>query len=516
MFIATEAVDSRGREVDILVQHKGVCIEFGQIKMGTNETWKPAALYAEVNEFFATLSDKEADELFALYVEADSVMCDTRPSEYQALLGPIMVKIVDKYCSIERMSKFIPTLNIEIPSKIPEGFDTETSRKNRAQTYTRREYLGLMCLMSVVRCIHPIWIAYRASLNSGSRESDIYVLIDSIRLIGRSEFLDSEEVTRFMQFTEAVYASKIGDNEDTGVLDGVSSDLIQFYIFASSVLDKLLTMPLTIGDHNTHLITKCYHKVEQDCKSLPAKFRSKVIRRDTPRNASDDSKTSWMDIFTTKQRVPSSYYIKNEIYLRNIETVRDHLDPAIPMWLVEDCLDGFKELDGLPILGANHRIPLHQTLVQWIMYDIIQIRTVPNIDRRSILNAMAVSQAFLIHYELLDVAKLFSIYPVAEETNEISMNIPSTALKNELLKYCPRKSQLVPKDPISSNIFMISIDALTSRLIDYKWELKTSDKMLRNLNYRENDKKIDPTIKDGLSRMFIKLMEMKKCRTKAI
>ncbi|MGL5648945.1 MAG: hypothetical protein ACRDDY_13940 [Clostridium sp.] len=499
----------RGREVELSISHHNDSIFFETIKMGSTDTWKPEDLYREVNEFFQSLSSVEQDELFALYVNASDVLRESHASEYFKLLSPIMCKIVDKYCTIERMLDFIPTLGIQIPEKIMDSFDTELSRKNRAQTYLRYEYEGLMCMMAVLKCINPIWIFYRSCISDGARDNDIYTLIDAMRLIGGSEFFQSREVDRFYEFTEAVYATKIGDNVDTSILEGVSSSDLINYVFSSLSIDKLMSMPISIGDHNTHLVTKCYHKIEQDCKSLPSKFRSRAIRRTAPKNASDDSKTSWLDIFTVRESVPISYYKANDIYLRDFRKIRDDLDPTIPDDLILDCLDGFDELAGKPILGASHKIPLHQTLVQLVMYDIVQIHTLSNVGRDSILNAMAVTQAYLIHHGLISVAKLFSIYPVSEEPMLMPMNVPTTALKNELAEYCKYSTQ-TKKDQACANPFTVTIEELTTRISYFTWEICTNDVMRSALNCRAQPMPVNQDIKNDLSKMFVKLMERKK------
>lgn len=500
----------RGREVELYVTHKDNEIYFETIKMGATDSWKPHDLYKEINLFFQTLSDEEQDRLFKLYLDADAVVRESHPSEYMKLLSPIMCSIVDDICTIDRMLDFIPTLGIQIPEKIMKQFDTELSRKNRSQTYLHHEYEGLMCLMAVLKSINPIWVCYRALVSDGGRDNNIYTLIDAMRLIGNSEFFKSREVDRLYEFTEAVYATKIGDNVDTSILEGVSSDSLIHYIFSSLVIDKLMSMPISIGDHNTHLVTKCYHKIEQDCKSLPSKFRSRAIRRTAPKNASDDSKTSWLDIFAVRESVPISYYIGNDLFLDDYDKVWDALDPTIPESLILDCIDGFEELNGYPILGANHKIPIHQTLVQLVLYDIIQIHTVQNISRRSMINAMAVTQAFMIHNGFISCAKLFSIYPVAEEPMQIPMNVPTTPLKNELVKYCKFSTQ-AKKDQVCANPFIVTIEELTTRISYFTWEIRTSSRMRQLLNCHQLPMPVNQDIKNDLCKMFIKLMEMKAC-----
>lgn len=514
MRIAINVLDDRKRIVELCVEHKGKILNFAEEKLSTSDTWSHNDLYVEVNKFFDTLTDADADALFQTYVQAQEIFDTATTNDLAKELAVPITNIVDNICSIYRMRDFIPTLGIVIPNKILDDFDATTARKHRDQTYLKHEYAGLMCLMATLKCAYPIWNLYMKILDTSSKEQEIYLLLDTIRTIGATELFDSEEMERLFEFTEMVYKGKIGNNEDTSTLQGTGPDDAVTYVFASVLIDKLMRMPINIGDHNTHLITKIYHKIEQDCKSLPTKFKAKVIRREEVRNASEDSKINWLDIFTTKQKVPSSYYVLNSMYLEDYEKARLELDPTIPVELIEECLKGFSVLDGKPILGGHHKIPLHQTLVQWILSDIIQVETIPHIERISMLNAMALSQAFLIHHGLLAAARLFAIYPISDEVSNTPMVHITKALQSELTQYCKFNHSTKASDTAKlSNPFVVSIECLASRLIDYQWRLIASDAMRRTLRCAAGCRPIDQEIKNELAAMFLKLMELKYARS---
>lgn len=514
MRIAVNTLDERKRIIELTVEHKGKILNFGEEKLGISDTWAAEDLYVEVNQYFQSLSPEDQEALYQTYAQAQEIFDTAIVADLAKELTVPIANIVDNLCSIYRMRDFIPTLGIVVPNKILDEFDAATARKHREQTYLKHEYAGLMCLMATLKCAYPIWNLYMKILDTSSKEQDIYLLLDTIRTIGATELFDSEELERLFDFTEMVYRSKIGNNEDTSILEGMSADDSSTYVFASVIIEKLMRLPINIGDHNTHLITKIYHKIEQDCKSLPSKFRAKVIRREEVRNASEDSKINWLDIFTTKQKVPSSYYVLNSLYLEDYNNVWNLLDSTIPKELIEECLDGFVNLKGQPILGGHHKIPLHQTLVQWILSDFIQVDTIPHIDRVSMLNAMAVSQAFLIHNGLFAAARLFSIHPVSDEITNTPMVHISKTLQAELSKYCKFNHSTKASDTARlSNPFVVSIECLTSRLIEYQWRLMATESMRRTLRCAPGCRPIDQDIKNELASMFLKLMELKHARS---
>lgn len=510
MRIDVVVLDEKKRIIELAVTHKGKTLSFGEEKLGIVDTWAPSDLYVEVNGYFATLSDQEADQLFELYAVTQDIIDATIVSEMATALADPIRKIVDGICSIDRMREFIPTLDIPIPDKILKDFDLELARKHRDQTYLRHEYAGLMALMATLKCAYPIWNLYMKILDTNNKEQETYLLLDTIKTIGNTDLFVSDEMVRLFEFTEKVYSLKIGNNEDTCVLDGVGSDKVTAYIFASAIIEKLMRMPINIGDHNTHLITKLYHKIEQDCKSLPSKFKSKVIRREDVRNASEDSKINWLDIFTTKEKVPSSYYILNDMFLRDISNIKECLEPELPDTLIATCLDGFRTLEGKPILGGNHKVPTHQTMVQWILADYIQIHAIPHIGREAMLNSMAVCQAFLIHHGLLAAASLFSAYPHSDEAVMMPMVHITKALQAELTPYCQFNHSTKAADTARlSNPFVVSIEFLTSRISEYQWSLKTTERMKTLLGFRNTNRVIDPNIKNELAQMFLILMRKK-------
>lgn len=514
MRIAVNTIDERKRIIEITVEHNGKILNFGEEKLGIADTWAASDLYVEVNAFFQTLSVEDADALFATYTQAQEIFDTAIIADLAKELTTPITNIVDNLCSIYRMREFIPTLGIVVPNKILDDFDSTTARKHRDQTYLKHEYAGLMNLMATLKCAYPIWNLYMKILDTSSKEQEIYLLLDTIRTIGATELFDTEEMERLFEFTDMVYRSKIGNNEDTSTLEGMSPDQAVTYVFASVIIEKLMRLPINIGDHNTHLITKIYHKIEQDCKSLPTKFQAKVIRREEVRNASEDSKINWLDIFTTKQKVPSSYYILNSLYLEDYHDIHQRLDPTIPVELIEECLAGFSVFADRAILGGHHKIPLHQVMVQWMHSEWVQVHSVPHIDRVSILNAMAVSQAYLIHNGLLAAARLFSIYPISEEVSLTPMVHISKALQAELTQYCRFNHSTKASDTARlSNPFVVSIECLTSRMSEYQWRLIATDQMRRTLRCAPGCRPIDQEIKNELATMFLKLMESKYARS---
>lgn len=505
--------DDKKREIKITITHGDEELYFGSDKLSSTE-WSPDALYKEVNLYFESLSDEEADAVFEQYREASAALDYAIPAAYPTVLAGPIGKLADKYCSIERMRKFIPTLNIAIPNKIMETFDAAAMRKHRDQTYLKYEYAGLMCLMATFKCIYPIWNLAMVSAKLGEKRKDIFLFLDIMKTIGKTDLFVSEEMERLFVFTEIIYKDNIGNNEDTGVLEGISSDQIVAYIFSSLVIDRLMSLPIDIGEHNTHVVARCYHKIQQDCKTLPQNFSSKVIRREEVRSASEDSKINWLDIFTTKQKIPSSYYILNDKYLREIGELKYRLDASIPDDLIEECLRGFECLDqrSLPILGGRHPVPVHQVMVMWVLSDIIQIRAIPHVSRKSMLNAMAVVQAFLIHHNLKPAAALLSIYPTVQDCQIIHLEDVNKQLRSELARFCAYSVTGKHEGRLSerlANPFIVSIETLVKQFSDYKWELVTTKSMANRLGIGGKNQLIDPFVKDSLANMFILLMTKK-------
>lgn len=505
-------VDDKKCEIKLTVTHGDDEVTFGYDRM-SDAKCSPDSLYVEVNKYFATLSAEEADELFAQYREASDALDHAIPAEYPKVLAGPIKKIVDHYCSIDRMRHFIPTLNIPLPSKIMDTFDATVMRKHRDQTYLRHEYAGLLCLMATLKCVFPIWNLAMVSAKMGEKKKDMFLFLDIMKTIGSTDLFISDELERLFVFTEIIYKDNIGNNEDTGILSGVSSDQIVAYVFSSLVIDRLMSLPLDVGDNNTHLVASCYRKILQDCKTLPQNFTSKVIRREEVRSASEDSKINWLDIFTTKQKIPSSYYILNDMYLRDLAELVKRLDPEIPDALVDTCLKGFDVLNqqSLPILGGNHPVPIHQVMVMWVLADIVQIHAIPHISRRSMLNAMAVVQAFLIHHGLKAAAGLMSIYPTAQECQIIHLEDVNKQLRSDLTRYCGHSVTGKSGDRYSerlANPYIVSIETLVKQFSDYHWVLKTSKEVASLLSINKTQL-IDPFVKDDLARMFNVLMAKK-------
>ena len=355
-------------------------------------------LLFDINGYWASKPEEWQDDAFECYGRILKVIDSTRDgSSLSPALVPLVAELMDVYHDLDDVADYMEDVKLVYPPSVPEYFDSAQGRHHRVLTYTKKEYYGLACLTVALRAMLPVWTGYRAALPKDMERSRVYIELEILRTLKDSRMSEHDFMQRLAEYVGGVYASIDHSSELSSIVTGIGSSDIPNYLFASAICNKLTTTMLNApSDSNTSLVTAMYTKVKQDAQHLADKLGTKVLVRNDNRMGDDDDKIGYFESFSARQRVANDIIIGNQVYLYRHQKVRADLDPDIPKALVATCLDSFIKMGrDVPILGGDNRLPLHQTLVQWVMSPVLMPRAIPNINRKAMLRAMAITQAAL-------------------------------------------------------------------------------------------------------------------------
>lgn len=480
-------------------------------------------LLFDINGYWASKSEEWQSDAFDCYYRILKVIDNTRDgASLSPALVPLVAELMDVYHDLDDVADYMQDVKLVYPPSVPEFFDSAQGRHHRVLTYTKKEYFGLACLTVALRAMLPVWTGYRAALPKDMERSRVYIELEILRTLRNSRMSEHEYMQRLGEYVGGVYNTIDHSSEISSIVNGICTEEIPNYLFASAICNKLTTTMLNApADSNTSLVTAMYTKVKQDAQHLADKLGTKVLIRSDNRMGEDDDKIGYFESFSARQRVANDIIIGNQVYLYRQQKVRQDLDPDIPKALVATCLDSFIKMGkDVPILGGDNRLPLHQTLVQWVLSPIVMPRAIPNINRKAMLRAMAVTQAALFTWGFKELALLLSTRVRDDDEFQPVEILQFTGKGKQALDSQYQFSR--PMDtstgktknarPVSGGY--ASVESYADLLVSVPLEIVATDELKLALQYNEKIPVVAPNVRYSLAELLILINKKKIERSK--
>ena len=480
-------------------------------------------LLVDLNGYWASKPEEWQADAFACYEKILTLIDSTRDgASLSPALVPLVAELMDVYHDLDDMVTYMEGVNINYPPSVPEYFDSAQGRHHRVLTYTKREYFGLACLTVALRAMLPVWTGYRAALPKDMERSRVYIELEILRTLRDSRICEHDFMQRLMDYVEGVYNSIDHSSELSSVVAGIGSTEIPNYLFASAICNKLTTTMLNApADSSTSLVTAMYTKVKQDAQHLADKLGTKVMVRNDNRMGEEDDKIGYFESFSARQRVANDVIIGNQVYFYKYQKVRKDLDAEIPSKLVSTCLSSFNQMgNNVPILGGDNRLPIHQTLVQWVMSIVAMHRAIPNINRVAMLRAMAVTQAALFTWGFKDLAFLLSTRLREDDEFQPVEILQFTGKGKQALDQHYRFTR--PMDTSSGKTKnarpvtggYASVESYVDLLVSVPLEIVATDELKEAMEYDSNIPVVAPNVRYQLAELLILINNKKVERSK--
>lgn len=433
---------------------------------------KPDVIFRDINDYMSRLPVNRQVELGKLYSEIHGLFKKTM--SVQTLTDKlielieklyILVQLPEIYFWVKKHSK------ITYPTTLRYVHDEDDINPNR--TYLREDYDGLIVLSIALRPMVPIWGEFIGVLK---RKTDAAVNIHkeyvALKLLARSSLMESEYVERLIRYIEASFGKEVDTN--VVILSTFSSSEISTWLLALCLIRRLSTGEIDTDDpKSSGIISSVHTYVLHTILGLQKKFGDYKDKFSKASDSDGDkSNSSRLDAYRVRQDISTGDQMVFTVFTRKHRRIKRHIDTTIPDELVQACVDNLH--NNHPNMSIKDE---HITMLQWIGAAAIPPRSVPLLERKSLLNLLGVCQAALFHWGYEDLAHLITSIPLSKDTDimnireEPAKGVISNSLAvllKELDIYYPQTGyDTVLKRPI--NLAYVSVQKLVSGFNAYDW-----------------------------------------------
>lgn len=393
-----------------------------------------SGLFVEVNEFIETLSAGNQLKLYECYIRAEGVLqsfetitedsISSSALNLEELLKDIVKDIYD-IIQFDALLDYVKSnTSLKIPIELSDEYQTDDKITSAYidKTYTLSEYMDLMALVLGLRFMIPIWGPYlKLADNLNGKAMKEYHTFDLMRT---SSLYHSRAFERMDIYIRANISST--DKTMASVLHFLSSEEIPTYAIAITVVRKLSIAPISADTDKHHLMRILYSYATNKIKSLD-RVLEPGLNDKVNRGIFIDDNSSVFCLFKMKEQISTGEKVYIQTYIERFETAAAAIIPDIPAELVVTCVNNSLAIkDWAPC-------EVQKTLVSWVLSPVVTGSTIPLLNYRTLMIAMGISQAVLLHWGLVELALILTAKKVPKDPGEFKAIVGKKGLSEETL-----------------------------------------------------------------------------------
>ena len=385
------SLSSSSKEV-LELTHMGKTLRWDISNFGRTKMVKDAEDFREINNFFASLEPARQQSIFDVYIEIKNLFDVVMNfHEMQTELVRLTTQLYG-YIELDEMRHYIAFhAKVVYPDSLKEAYDVNDT--NKARTYLKHEYKGLVLLMLGTRLMIPIWGEY-LTLNlkrlSGFKE------YHALKLLANTEIINCDEMMRLRDYVETTGISK--NDRDNAVIRGTSSEELPEYLLAILVVRELSIGSIDASKEGTRsIITNVFARVRnavRDISRRPTQIQEKFRLDDVE----GEDKSSRLEQYKNVQSVSIGDIEIHKYFVNKQEDLALKVDPTLDLEKLKQCLTLTRRMGTFDI--GNHNV----LLVQWVLSRKVPARVIRELTDSELLAAMAVTQSLLWHWGYMDLA----------------------------------------------------------------------------------------------------------------
>lgn len=493
---------------EIFVTHRTESLDFNIAKLSKKDA-NMELILGDINQFLTRLPMDTQDQIWDCYVEAHEIIRETVDSNR---LHIRLKNVVTKLYTFLPYASFAQFVENEAKIRYPRDLRTQYGEgaPKSSLTYLRHEYQQLLTLVVYLRPMLPIWGEYIAAINDESGAQ--YKEYQASRLMRETALVHCEPYVRLQEYITAFVAGDGAPIE--AILGALGSEQIPDWLLAIALIRRLTFCELVTERHAmepTNVVSNIYNYIRSRLEGLPKAFGGNV-RDKKPMGRADkgngEDNTSIPELYKMKEPITEGSILVLAEYLTNPVQVAKHLDPKIPVGLVQTCVRHLRQ---------NKKFKYHQdqlTLLQYCLSKVIPARGIPHLESESLHNATAVAMALFWFHGIYDLAVIVSSDYEEGATNSFigTQKIKLDVAETEALiaKYPHTQPQRNPKKDTllnrqKTNVAYRAIESITESLDDVIWKINPPADLLPHLSMAqiEEGHKLPPTIKSQLCYLIL-------------
>lgn len=417
MRLPIDPITARGMSTNIT--HRGAMLQF-DISDFNNRQFKGHDASIQINDYWASLSERKNDEIFATYVEIHQLFQRTADiynthaygvTEMITELCPLVTKLVQQH-NLENLHRWT-SLNtfIYIPNIKDEFVEEDNLLHSRDKTYTKKDYVALCAMVVLLRACIPVCGEFLVQTNELIKQRAIKDLM-CMKIFSDSGL---ESFQAYTKLDDYIRSNIPRDLQNAASLDLSSRDEYPEMVIAHVILRKIIAGWLVQDkrrDNNekeSHLVTNISNAIKgaagQGGGTLFTQDDVKFIDRSG--DQSDDAPSVFeqgryaMEFGVGDIEIQNYYAHQPEIVLKNI-------DADVPVDLLHKFIEKNSEIKKRPNFEL---LEVQKKLVQYVVHKSIDARWIYYINRDAVYNLFSVTQAVLYHWGFTQLCALATAHP---------------------------------------------------------------------------------------------------------
>lgn len=465
----------------IITEHAGEQIFWSGKHYIRREIGIKLDIVRHINDFWSKLSQAAQSRIFEIYKRIFQIM-EVEYDIYKLILAlrPYIADLMYNHREEDIAQWYTFTTEpVYIPSDIKTTFLKNTDTPGtRERTYLKEDYIQLIYLVMQLRALIPIWgeMIYKIAdgVETSKKEYTVY------QIITMSNIVNSNGVIKLLTYIgDAIKASdNTGEKRAAIAVDGVGWEELPQHILATVLVNRICVGDLMIsateleGGLPYHLVVAVFKEVSSKISaisqtSVPTGDQVK-IKEPIAGDASDEA--SLVEGFKVRQMYPAGVYLPFCIFTENTEQFLKSLNMYKHVSLYVQLRNNFDTIPHFSVSSSQIK------LTQYVVANVIPAEMFSYLNRKQLLNTMALAQTWMWVRGHRSLAALLSAMPaVSSDTTFFSgsttLNKLTMELKDKIISYYPYSYHARAKSnkPKNNHIVLAAIGRISDELNSHDW-----------------------------------------------
>ena len=390
MRISLSGVDGILSNLDLFVTHNEESLNF-DISSFDKKRFQKFDVFEHINDYWHGLLPHEQDYVFSVYKKIHTAFMEiSNRNKLSMALYPLVAELLDVH-NFERIKfwlQFHKNVNPPSPEIFKEEYIVNEERTStREQTYLIHEFFDIRTLSLLLRAVVPIWGEFlaRTKKETGTDFKEYY----TYQLLCKSEIINSAPMIKLGTYIE----SSLGQDKaiHTGIVKGISSEEFPTWLTALFLVRRLCTGDIRGLEPKSHLVALLHkyvsHKVNGPANNFTAVVSAKLFKE----GEGENNNLSKLEQYKIKQELSAGDIVIMEFIFDDLISIARKLAPTMNPDLLTSALKTTHKLNEQKI--CQQQI----VLVQWVLKPVIPAKSLLYVSKATVVKAIALTQAILIH-----------------------------------------------------------------------------------------------------------------------
>lgn len=487
------------------VRHHGEVLIFNTGVFTRTVVGERTKFFNNVNKWMQSLGGAEEDRIYTKFKEIRSILdSGGDPNSDHTKIKKCITELY-KLWDFDKLRSWC-RLNAAIvsPAELKVGLDGEGNDLTEKLTYLRDDYYDLVVLSIFLKPLLGIIGEYldvcHRTHSAKFRDHHTMSLLTDTQLITLEPY---RRLTVYVSASLEKEARRPNTfNTNSSVFSGLGLDELPMWLLSKALIRRVLTFSEFSGDN---LIANVYNAITHQLGALDKTFGRINDKRITDKESgSGDDNQSVAESYKVKESVSGgdlsilSHY--TEDYISMVHTIDPSADANIAKYFINSFTDN-------PQFTIQK---VRMTIVQWVLAKIISPRGIPSLRRSSLINALAVAQTILWHWNLKELCLLINACPVDKNLMGVGSYRTPKVWVDRFESLYPYSKMNTPTVGIRKNNPAIkAINLVADELMLHNWFIVLPKELQNQAGIDTTiPHVVSPEIRDELSRLVEKLNQL--------